>query len=74
MSSIIGLIGPEQLELFALEVRTIAAFDFDYSVASTSMNQSAPNLVTMYMSIRPQMMSLIMQCVDLKKFSKNLLL
>ena len=53
---IIGPIGLEQLELFALELRTIAAFDFVYSVASKSINQSAPNLV----KIRPQMMSLIM--------------
>ena len=60
MSLIIGPIGPEQLVLFALELRTIAAFDFVYSIASKSINQSAPNLVTMYMSIRPQMISLIM--------------
>ena len=40
--------GPEQLELFALELGKIAAFDFNYSLASTNINQSAPNLVTMY--------------------------
>ena len=54
-----GQIGPEQLELFALESGKIAAFDFVYSLASTNINQSTPNLVTMYMSIRSQM-SLIM--------------
>ena len=54
-----GPIGPEQLELFAFELGKIAAFDFDYSLASTNIDQSAPNLVTMYMSIRSQM-SLIM--------------
>ena len=54
-----GPIGPEQLELFALELGKIAAFDFVYSQASTNINQSAPNLVTVYMSIRSQM-SLIM--------------
>ena len=59
MSSIMGPIGPEQLELFALELEKIAAFDFVYSLASTNINQSAPNLVTMNMSIRSQM-SLIM--------------
>ena len=59
MSSIMGPIGPEQLELFALGLRKIAAYDFVYSLASTNINRSAPNLVTMYMSIRPQM-SLIM--------------
>ena len=62
MSLIIGPIGPEQLELFALELRKIAAFDFVYSLASRNINQSAPILVTMYMSIRPQM-SLIMDQV-----------
>ena len=56
MSSIMGQIGPEQLELFALELRKIY---FVYSLASTNINQSTLNLVTMYMSIRSQM-SLIM--------------
>ena len=50
-----GPIGPEQLELFALELEKIAAFDFVYSLAPTYINQSTPNLVTMYMSIRFQM-------------------
>ena len=51
MNSIMGPIGPEQLELFALELGKIATFDFVYSLASTNVNQSAPNLVTMNMSI-----------------------
>ena len=55
MSSITGPIGPEQLELFALELLKIAAFDFVYSLTSTNINQSAPNLVTMNMSIRSRM-------------------
>ena len=59
MSLIMGQIGPEQQELFVLELGKIAAFDFVYSLASTNVNQSAPNLVRMYMSIRSQM-SLIM--------------
>ena len=46
-----GPIGPEQLELFALESGKIATFDFVYSLPSTNINQSAPNLVTMNMSI-----------------------
>ena len=54
-----GQIGPEQLELFALELGKIAAFVFVFSQSSTNINQSAPNLVTMYMSIRSRM-SLIM--------------
>ena len=59
MSSIMGPIGPEQLELFALELGKIAAIDFVYSLASTNINYSPPDLVTMNMSIRSQM-SLIM--------------
>ena len=51
MNSIMGLIAPEQLELFALELGKIATFDFVYSLASTYISQSAPNLVTMNMSI-----------------------
>ena len=54
-----GPIGPEQLELFALELGKIAAFDFVYSLASTNIYKSAPNLVSMYINIRSQM-SLIM--------------
>ena len=51
MNSIMGPIGPEQLGLFALELGKIVLFDFGYSLASTYINQSAPNLVTMNMSI-----------------------
>ena len=56
-----GPIGPEQLELFGLELlkKRIAAFDFVYCLISTNINESAQNLVTMNMSIRSQM-SLIM--------------
>ena len=46
-----GPIGLEQLELFALELGNIATIDFVYSLASTNINQSAPNLVTMNMNI-----------------------
>ena len=80
MSSIMGRIRPEQLELFALELGKIAAFDFVYSLTSTNINQSTPNLVTMYMSIRSQM-SLIMDQVipdqsvlsalEIEKFNVN---
>ena len=59
MSLIMSPIGLEQPELLALELGQNAAFDFVYSLASTNINQSAPNLATMYMSIRSQM-SLIM--------------
>ena len=59
MSSVMGPLGAEQLELFSLELGKIAASDFVYSPTSTNINQSAPNLVTLCMSIRSQM-SLIM--------------
>ena len=59
MSWVMGLIEPEQLELFSLELWKIAAFDFVYSLTSTDINRSAPNLITMNMSIRSRM-SLIM--------------
>ena len=59
MSSIMSQSGLKQLELFTLELGKIAAFNFVYSLASTNIKQSAPNLVTMNMSIRSQM-SLIM--------------
>ena len=54
-----GPIGPEQLELFALELGKIAAFDLVYSITSTNIRQSAPNVVTMNISIRSRV-SLIM--------------
>ena len=59
MSSVMGPIGPEQLELFGLEWWKIAAINFVYSLTSTNINQSVPNLVTMNMNIRSRM-SLIM--------------
>ena len=59
MSLIMRLIGAEQLELFALELGKIASFDSVYSLTSTNINQSAPNLVTMNVS-KDSQMSLIM--------------
>ena len=63
MSSNMVPIEPEQLELFALGLGKIAAFEFVYSLASTNVNQSAPNLVTMYMSIRSQMSFIMGQVI-----------
>ena len=45
MSSIMEQIEPERPELFVLEFRKIAESDFVYTLASTNINQSAPNLV-----------------------------
>ena len=52
MSSIIGQIESEHQELFALEFGKIAESDFVYTLTSTNINQSALNLVKMYMTIR----------------------
>ena len=46
---------PEHTEVFALDLGKIAASDFVYTLASTNINQSAPNLVKMYVTIRSQM-------------------
>ena len=44
MSLIMGQIESEHPELFALEFGKIAVSDFAYTLASTNINQSAPNL------------------------------
>ena len=59
MSSIIGQIKLEHSELFVLDLGKNAESDFVYTLASTNNNQSAPNLVKMYVTIKSQM-SLIM--------------
>ena len=55
MSSIIEQIEPERPKLFVLEFRKIAESDFVYTLASTNINQSAPNLVKMYVTMRCRM-------------------
>ena len=62
MSLIMGQIEPEHSELFALEFGKIAESDFVYTPASSNIDQSAPNLVKMYMTIRSQM-SFIMDVI-----------
>ena len=59
MSLNMGQIEPEHLELFALDFEKIAEYDFVYTLSSTNSDQSAPNLVKMYVIIRSRM-SLIM--------------
>ena len=59
MSLIIGQIKLEHPELFALEFGKIAESDFVYTPASTNIDQSAPNLVKMYMTIRSRMSSIM---------------
>ena len=65
MSLIIGQIEAERPELFALEFGKIAKSDFVYTLASTNIDQSAPNLVKIYMTIRSRM-SLIMDLIGLE--------
>ena len=62
MSFIIGQIEPEKPKLFALEFGKIAESDFVYTLASTNIDQSAPNLVKMYVTIR-SWMSLIIDLI-----------
>ena len=59
MSSIMEQIKPENPELFALEFGKITENDFVYTVASPNINQSAPNLVKMYVTIRSRMSSIM---------------
>ena len=59
MNSSIGQIKSEHLELFALEFGKIAESDFVYTPASTNIDQSAPNLVKLYMTIRSRMTSIM---------------
>ena len=70
MSLIMGQIEPEHMELFAVEFGKFAEYDFVYTLASTNINQSTPNLVKMYLIIRSQM-SLIMDLIgfELSKLS-----
>ena len=59
MSLIMGPIESENWELFALEFGKIAESDFVYTPASTNIDQSAQNLVKMYMTIRSRMSSIL---------------
>ena len=62
MSLIMCQIEPEHPELLALEFGKIAEYDFVYSLSSTNIDQSAPNLVKMYVIKRSQM-GLIMDLI-----------
>ena len=55
------LIGPELSELFALEFAKIAEYDFFYTLASTNVDQLVPNMVTIYMTLRSWMSSIMGQ-------------
>ena len=59
MSWIMGHIEPEHPDLLAIEIGKIAESDFVYTLASTNINQSALNLVKMYVTITSRMSSII---------------
>ena len=63
LSLIMGQVEAEHTELFALEFGKIAESDFVYTLASTNIDQSSPNLVKIYMTIRSQM-SWIMDLIE----------
>ena len=54
-----GAIEPEYPEVFTLEFGKIADYDFVYTLSSTKINQSAPNLVKMYVIVRSPMSSIM---------------
>ena len=59
VSSIMVLTEPEHLELFALLLGEIGESDFVYTLASTNIDQSAPNLVKMYVITRSGMSTIM---------------
>ena len=59
VSSNMGQIESEYPELFALEFGKIVKSDFVYTLASTNIDQSTPNLVKMYVTIRSRMSSIM---------------
>ena len=61
MSSIMDLTAKELSELFALELANVVEYDFVYTVASTNVDHLVPNVVTIYMTLRSWMSSIIGQ-------------
>ena len=59
MSWIMGQIESEHPELFALEFGKMAESDCLHSSISTNINQSVPNLVKIYVTIRSWMSSIM---------------
>ena len=72
MNSNMGQIEPEHPELFALEFGKIAEYDFVYTLASTNIDQSAPNLVKMYVILR-SLMSLSLDLIRPELFELSAL-
>ena len=55
ISLLMGQIKSDHPELFTFELGKTAESDFVYTLASTNIDQSAPNLVKMYVTIRSWM-------------------
>ena len=72
MTSSLGQIESEHPELFALEFEKIAEYDFVYTLTSTNIDQSATNLVKMYVTIRSRMSS-IMDLIGQELFELSVL-
>ena len=60
MSLIMELIGPELSELSALELENLPYLTL-FTLASANIDQSVPNLASIYMPIRSQMSSIMGQ-------------
>ena len=71
-SLILRQIESEHTELFALEFGKIAESYFVYTLASTNIDQSTPNLVKMYVTIRLRM-SLIIDLIRPELFKLSAL-
>ena len=59
ISLIMDLIGPGLCELSALELEDLPNLTFFYTLASANIDQSVPNLATIYMSIKSRMSSIM---------------
>ena len=55
------LIGPKLPELSALELENLPYFDFVFTLASANIDQSVPNLATIYLPITSRMSSIMEQ-------------
>ena len=60
MSSIMDLIGPELSELSAIEIENFPYLTL-FTLASANIDQSVPNLATIYMPIKSRMSSILRQ-------------
>ena len=72
MNSIMEQIESEHPELFALEFGKNAETFFVYTLASTNIDQSTPNLIKMYVTIR-SWMSPIMDLIGQELFELSAL-